>query len=191
MLVGVRQGDPLSPTLFGLLIELLDQYVSSAIGQQWQGKVPGLEGIPLPLLLYADDLVLIASDPHTLQQQLDALADFCAHWDMSVNLVKTKIVVFSQQRTQQHSWHLRQQPIEQVDSYKYLGALFHQRHGLTQAAQHLAQSAHRAMYAMQGMCYSQDISDPSIRLHIHVAAAGAASCQLCLRGLGPAYGSLH
>ena len=85
---------------------------------------------------------------------------------MSVNLVNTKIVVFSQQRTQQHSWHLRQQPIEQVDSYKYLGALFHQRHGLTQAAQHLAQSAHRAMYAMQGMCYSQDISDPSIRLHM-------------------------
>ena len=166
VLVGVRQGDPLSPTLFGLFIELLDQYLSKAIGQQWRGQVPELEGIPLPLLLYADDLVLIASDPHTLQQQLDALVAFCADWDMSVNLVKTKIVVFSQRATQQHSWHLNQQPIEQVDSYKYLGVVFHQRHGLLQAGQQLAQSAHRAMYAMQGMCYSQDISDPSIRLHM-------------------------
>jgi hypothetical protein len=58
------------------------------------------------MLLYADDVVLVAHDAATLQQQLDPLSQFCTDWDMSVNLVKTKIVSFGMtpqnyRRTQQ------------------------------------------------------------------------------------------
>ena len=39
--------------------------------------VPLLMGAMVPLLLYADDLVLMSESAAGLQQQLDALASFC------------------------------------------------------------------------------------------------------------------
>ena len=69
---------------------MLEQYIRRAVGPDWQGKVPGLLGMAVLMLIYADDVVLVANDPAALQRQLDALAQFCSDWDMSVNLVKTR-----------------------------------------------------------------------------------------------------
>jgi hypothetical protein len=71
------------------------------------------------MLMYADDVVLVATDPGTLQLQLDAQVHFCGDWDMAVNLVKTKVLVFdpSQRGGSQraaHAWLFQGQPVEQV-----------------------------------------------------------------------------
>ncbi len=91
VLVGVCQGDPLSPTLSGLFVEVLEQ--DKSVGSDWRGKVPDLLGMAVFMLLYADDVVLIANDPNILQAQL-ALEQYCHDWDMDVNLSKTNVVVF-------------------------------------------------------------------------------------------------
>jgi hypothetical protein len=57
--------------------------------------------------------------------------------------------------------------------------MFHETKLLKQAAQQLAAAGQRAMYAVQSMCYKQDITDPSIRLHfwqqlvLHVLSFGS------------------
>ena len=43
-------------------------------------------------LLWADDLILMSSTPEGLQTQLDQLLQYCADWQMIVNILKTKVI---------------------------------------------------------------------------------------------------
>ena len=53
--IGVKQGCLLSPTLFGLYIDKLEEWLNKANGEGIQ-----LAEYVIRLLLYADDLILIA-----------------------------------------------------------------------------------------------------------------------------------
>ena len=91
---GVRQGCNLSPLLFSLYIADLKKQLYTA----------GSEGADLLdsklcTLMFADDIVLIAHSPEDLQNSLNTLTNFCAAWDLQVNMKKTKIVSFNCQRS--------------------------------------------------------------------------------------------
>ena len=43
-------------------------------------------------LLWADDLILMSNTPEGLQTQLDQLLQYCADWQMIVNILKTKVI---------------------------------------------------------------------------------------------------
>ena len=92
-LMGVKQGCPLIPTLFGLYVDGMDMLETADI------DAPTLMGVIVPLLLYADDLVLMSESASGLQKQLDALASFCEQRQLTVNLSKTKVVIFETQQS--------------------------------------------------------------------------------------------
>ena len=87
---GVKQGCPLSPILFGLFIDYIEEFLTKdPKTQRFFALQSGYH-----LLLYADDLVLLANDPWDLQDLIDGLDAFCRLAQMSVNLGKTQVVVF-------------------------------------------------------------------------------------------------
>ena len=94
-LLGVKQGRPLSPTLFGLYVDGPEKRLLQTSG------IYALEltGDLVPLLLYADDLVLMSTSKEGLQRQVDALADFCAGQQLEVNFGKTKDVMLEARRS--------------------------------------------------------------------------------------------
>lgn len=70
--ISVKQGCPLSPTLFGLYIEKLEAWLGKADGERVH-----LASYVAKLLLYADDLILISKTMHGLREHLKALEHFC------------------------------------------------------------------------------------------------------------------
>lgn len=89
--IGVKQGCPASPLLFGLYLDELETLLENAADDI---DCPRLMDILLAILLFADDIALLSYSHRGLQKQLDILADFCAARGLSVNVKKTKTLVF-------------------------------------------------------------------------------------------------
>ena len=106
------------------------------------------------MLLYADDIILIASDKHKLQRMLDVLGEYCKIWRLTINDNKTKIVHFRRKScpgsTQQ--FHCGNKSIEIASSYKYLSLLLNGFLCCQITAKVVFQSASRAL----GLLISKD-----------------------------------
>ncbi|XP_023214312.1 uncharacterized protein LOC111617214 [Centruroides sculpturatus] len=79
---GVKQGCPLSPLLFNIVIETAVRNI-----QHLQLGYP-LEGEPIDILAYADDLVLISPTAEGLQKQLDCITNWAAWAGLRFNAGK-------------------------------------------------------------------------------------------------------
>jgi hypothetical protein len=58
-------------------------------------NAPTLPNVHVWLLLFADDLALTSKSEVGLQQQLDALQQFYVECGLTVNVKKTKVMVFN------------------------------------------------------------------------------------------------
>ena len=123
--IGVKQGCPASPLLFGLYLDKVEQLLQSA---EHQIDAPKLLDTLIPILFFADDIALFSKSPQGLQAQLDIMEAFCHEHGLTVNVAKTKILVFETQRTPCPSFLFEGQPIDRVDEFKCLGICFHMAH---------------------------------------------------------------
>ncbi len=158
-LMGVKQGCPLSPTLFGLYVDGLEKHLLDTADID----APTLMGVMVPLLLYADDLILMSESAAGLQKQLDALASFCEERQLTVNLSKTKVVVFEHRRSDVSDFVLNGAVVERVESYKYLGFALHATKAMTFGTTLLVAAARKAMFAMRRRCALLGIRDPAMQ----------------------------
>ena len=157
-LTGVQQGCPLSATLFGLYVDLLEKHLLETADID----APDLMGVMVPLLLYADDLILMSKSASGLQKQLDALASFCEQGLSTVNLSKTK-VVFARQQSAMCDFRLNGAVVERVDSYRHLGFVFHATKGLHFRKEALMAVASKALFAMRQRCALLGVRDPPLQ----------------------------
>ena len=119
-LYGVLQGGVLSPALFKIFIEDLPKYLDLETGIQ-------MGDILINYLLHADDLVLISETRAGLQRLLRGLETFCKRWHITVNLLKTNVMVFNTKYSALQEikpLFLFNIEIDEVNEYKYLGIIF-------------------------------------------------------------------
>ncbi|GLT78221.1 hypothetical protein SLA2020_497620 [Shorea laevis] len=92
---GLRQGDPLSPYLFIMVMEKLSYMILSRLQQhQWKPFKISHGGLPLCHLFFADDLMLFgtASLPQ-VEIIMDCLSEFAGRSGLELNLSKSKLFV--------------------------------------------------------------------------------------------------
>ena len=114
---GVRQGDPLSPTLFSIFInDLVETLKSLDIGVSI-----GQENVCI--LLYADDVVPIAKSEGELQSLLNSMEQWCTYWQLRVNNSKTNIMHIRNKRRKitDFTFKFDGKDLQKVNMYRYLG----------------------------------------------------------------------
>ena len=156
--VGVRQGENLSPLLFAIYINDLNQYLST-----FYDGLKTIEDhahrlfsdnnidifLKLYILLYADDTIIMTESPGDMQRAMDGMSQYCNTWDLTLNADKTKVVVFSKGK-------IRNRPkiyyngtlLEVVDCYDYLGCTFKYNGSFQRAKLKQVTQAKKAMYSL-------------------------------------------
>ena len=173
--IGVKQGCPASPLLFGLFLDELENLLEAAPGID----APHLADILLAILLFADDIALFSYSASGLQKQLDVLAEFCASRGLTVNVNKTKILVFEHRKSTTPAFLYGDMDIEQVDEFKYLGMLMHGTKGLSPAIDLLCKAARRAMFGLQRRCQQLSIHDPVLKCKLFDTLVRPILCYCC------------
>ena len=150
--VGVKQGEPLSP--FSFLMFVNDVYGSLSADIE-----ENIDYYTIFMLLFADDMILIAKTPQGLQMLLNKLYIYCNEWHIEVNTQKTKTVIFCNRKSNINvNFNYGNNEIEIVDSYVYLGVYLNYNGKLTHAMNNNANQAIRALHGLKNL-YKFEIMD--------------------------------
>ena len=110
-----------------------------------QGEIAFLEldGIIIPLLKFADDIVLLTSSAIELQISLDLLTQYSVLNMLVINTEKSFVMhVRGRKRsTEQLNLHIAGKPLKQVAEFKYLGFYFNEQLSLNQSSDRIARNA--------------------------------------------------
>jgi hypothetical protein len=116
---GVPQGSVLSPWLY-------DCYINGLVTQlKSQGYGIDIAGRTVPLLCYADDIVLLSASIVGMKLMLASISQYAHKWRFNYNNKKSNLLVYGSKKyrdeARQHEWLLSGKPLQIVDEYKYLG----------------------------------------------------------------------
>jgi hypothetical protein len=189
---GLRQGCPLSTTLFNLFIWDLHKRITTeckgcgvpapphiTLGPQQRDN----DGSKLSDFYYADDCSLLGSTPQELQRIVDCFCTYCNEHGLIINPTKCEVVVFASKRAwPRATWTAAGKPLARVDSFKYLGVELYGSKSIRSTLQHRLGCMVKAQSCINRRLHQLHIErDPLLTadlFDIITSAAGSYGCEV-------------
>ncbi|MFI0460139.1 MAG: hypothetical protein ACH254_21345, partial [Candidatus Thiodiazotropha endolucinida] len=90
--------------------------------------------------------MLFSDSESDMKHSLEMFDLYCKTWHLTVNVEKTKIVVFSSGRNKQHKFMFDGREVEVSNDYKYLGIYFTRGGSFNTAKKYIAEQANKALF---------------------------------------------
>ena len=158
--LGIKQGGINSPEFFGCYID----DIATLLRESNVGCF--IFGIFLALILFADDLCLLAPTRSALNKMIKSCADYCKDFALTFNAKKSKIVVFSKKSIDLEKLGpimLNGSKIEYVDTVTYLGTTITNNKGISFSSNNDLSKFYRASNAIL-----RAVNKPSEEILIHL-----------------------
>ena len=154
--VGVKQGCILSPLLFTIYINNIQEIL-----QEEKGIEVG--NVNIPGLIFADDLVIISETPNTLKKQLQKLQEYLERKKLEINYNKTEILKRGPKTNQEEVWEIWDAKsgtckgkIKETSCYKYLGIRLGRSRTFTQQKHQVKNNIPRKLGLMKAKAKDTD-----------------------------------
>ena len=162
-LTGVRQGENLSPFLFSIFLNDLENFFCSLDGLPLEKIREKLENkldifYKIFAILYADDTVILSETEEGMQQSLDIFQSYCELWKLNINVNKTKVMIFSKRKCKrEYNFTLQGEILEIVDMYSYLGVIFKYNGTFVETKKGLTNQAQKALFCIYKLVQNESI----------------------------------
>ena len=115
-------------------------------------------------LLFADDISMIALTPQDLQRLINILERVSSELGLSVNLEKTKIIIFRKGGyvAERERWFLAHKEVEIVNNYKYLGLILTTKLSMQTALTEFVSRAKKRVIDISKLIHSIGYMNPMI-----------------------------
>ena len=111
----------------------------------------------------------MAESGDDLQCALNEISIYCTKWKLNINVVTTKILIFSKGSLAKRQFYYKESIIENFKEFKYLGIVFSRSGSFCKAKKHLCEQAQETMVLLEKL-------DSSI---FQLAANSICSTKLC------------
>ena len=140
---GTKQGCNLSPNLFNIFINDLNPHISS---DNCDPII--IDELKVNFLAFADDIVLLSASCKGLQYCLKIFENYCSQWKLSINMKKTKIVIFNIKK-HNHKFYFAGIKITEAKTYTYLGLILKRNGIMNDSMKSLHSKALKAFFSLR------------------------------------------
>ena len=113
----------------------------------------------MSLLLFADDIVLIAENAKMLQRMLDVVYQYSRKYRFKFNKEKSNVMIFGKHRRgKEDRYQLGPSELQRVRSYKYLGLILDENFSWKEHLEKICEKARKRTRALCGMGLREGIS---------------------------------
>ena len=113
-------------------------------------------------------MAIFSTTASGLQNGLNNLSQYCKKWGLTVNVIKTKIVVFRKggRAAKDEVWTFNERIIEVVSCFKYVGCVFSNSGSFKHCVNSLVGSARKALFSLKRIINQKSELIPKIQIDL-------------------------